>query len=157
MKALKESKVMLVKAMVKTKTHPQPEGPGAQKGDIIYLWPLAKDHGDETFNYYMSIIMDLTIPCGFVFNIQPPPCAGCEHNLSRSCDKTKLEEPLFDPITFEVIKKRRHKVDVDALLSTDSKSLVYNEEKTAGEKETMLSRAIKNPISKTIITDKEPV
>jgi len=151
---------MLVKVMMKTREHPQPDSQGAQRGDVCLIWPMNKAHGKAELNGFSPVVMDLNIPCGEeTFWNQPPPCGTCKHNNQEDCDKNKYERGVWtEGSLFEeprLIKKCQFRIDIDALVSAETKTLLANDEKTEEEKALVVANAIAHPVSKTIIIDKE--
>lgn len=150
---------MLVKIMVKTKKHPQPDSTGSQFGDVMCLWPLNKDHGRKVFNTYMAVVMNLNIPCGGAFDDQPPPCADCKFNDPESCDKSRLERGVWSAGDVlnppRLLKKQQYRIDISSLVSAETLALLQKTEKAEEEKASVLQNALNNPQQSSVIIDKE--
>ena len=149
---------MLVKAMVRTKENITGKSVGYVAGDIIYFWPLNKDHGRLTFNSLIAVVLDLKIPCGSKFDEQPPNCEGCKFNNYKDCDVIKYTYPELDfshdlsqP---RLLRKRKYNIDRSLFVSKETEDIIVNTEKTVIEKEKLLSDALINPQAESIIIEK---
>jgi len=149
---------MKVFAFVKIPKHPQPDGPGGQKGDLVFFWPIVpKDKlGKKTLNVFLPVVVDITIPCSAKFGINPP-CRKCKDNDPAVCDYIKYQRPLWstgsilDPPT--MLKKFRYSIDRDKFIDGASEAVVIKTEKTEAEKETIVASALNNEQSVAVIKD----
>ena len=153
---------MQVYAWIKHKIHPDPSTGGSTRGDLIYIYPMVRDQGKLTHDSFFPVVIDLKIPCGDRFTIGTDgkewDCTKCRYNDLDDCDVVKYSRALWSLGDIEnppkVIKKCRYNIDIDSILSVDSKKIVYKTINTREEEELIISRADNNPVTELTLHDK---
>lgn len=149
---------MKVKALIKSKPKTSTKEGSYDVGDIIYFWPLNKDHGSRTFTSMMAVVIDLKVPCGDKFDVQPPPCNTCKDNHIDTCDIIKYSKGVWTSGDVlnppKLIKKSRYNINRSQFISGESEKLTVKIEKTEAEKDIMLTRALDNIQLESVIKDK---
>ena len=149
---------MKVYAWIKIAEHPQPGGPGAQKGDIVYFYPIGVPQGKETLNHYVPVVVDLKVPCGenFIFTAR---CNRCKFSTPDLCDIRKYRSGVWSQGTLEkpptLLKKRRYQIDRSMFISGDTETTVLKKDKTEQEKALLLTQANNNEQLPSVIKEKK--
>lgn len=155
---------------IKTRTHPQPDGPGAQQGDVIEILPIDNRcvSGKKVFQSFLPVVVkDLKIPCGdgvqgaagpWAYTDDGPAysCGKCPYNDLADCDKVKYLKAIWtggdilNPPT--VIKKRMYKVNVTTVTALfPVASIVFKTNKTDQEILAVKTFIVSNEKPKTIV------
>jgi len=155
---------------IKTRTHPQPDGLGAQQGDVIEILPVDSRcvSGKKVFQSFFPVVVnDLKIPCGdgvkdaaglWAYTDDGPEysCGKCPHNDIDACNKVKylkgawIGGDIVNPPT--LLKKRMYKVNLTTLTALSPvASVVLKTDKTDLEITTVKTFVANNEKPKTII------
>jgi len=152
---------MKVLLLCRSKQHPDHENENApQIGDIIQMRRVDKTNWDWELAHFTVVKVDLTIPCGDKFKGRDfaGMCNTCKDNDITKCEFQKYISPQFDTggVAEEprILKKRRYKaVYYPPQAIADKINLTTS--KTAEDRADILTWALDNEQTKTIITDKK--
>ena len=160
---------MLVYAWIKIEDHPQPEGGGTQKGDIVLFTRTdRRAYGRKTLEFFLPVVVDITVPCGDDFdnyNTEKKAftrlCARCEWANQDDCDVIKYTKAVWGAGDIDnaprPIKNRKYNIDRTKFISELSEAVVVKLDKTEQEKLTILTDSANNPRPVTDIEDKEAI
>jgi hypothetical protein len=147
-------------ALVKYKTHSKPDTGGSTRNDIVTIVPTTIIVGSKDLDAFVPFIIDITIPCGEMFNyinnIKQYNCIRCKNNNPKLCDVQKYQQGIWggaDLLTKpKLIKKCAYTIEINDHISVGtSMDLVENTEKTELEKIEVFSRCDKYPLTSTAI------
>jgi len=162
-----EKLIVTVEALIKCQA-PQGDNPKAYEvGDIITIQPAGHGWGTGDLQGKIVVCVDLDLPCGKDFMVKKR-CSQCEYQGIDWGDKTALEtgdtgtpkitcpkeKYIQADVTFEyeltekgiptvnstLNKKKRAKIDLDDVLSAESKTLIQSE--TSLDKDTKDERLL---------------
>ena len=91
-------------AGIKIPEHPQPDGQGGQRGDVVFFHRLNRPggYGRKTWQNYLAVVVDLKVPCGTDFDTYDAvkkefksDCNTCAYNDPADCDIRKYLTPVW--------------------------------------------------------------
>lgn len=152
-------------ALVKIKPHPDPDGPGAQYGDVVTIERADRKFSDKELKYFLPVPVDLNPPCGDNYMkvdggkyVPEWDCANCKDNDPALCDVQKFirgewsDGDVLNPP--ELIRKRRYKISLDSVVEKSVLDTAKVSEKQETNRLTIETWVSDTSMEKTVIEDK---
>lgn len=131
------------------------------EGDIISFHRLSNDintMGRDALNYFVPVVVDINVPCDSDFGMPHNKCVRCEWSTPDDCDVVKYTRGAWSTGDLDnpprVIRKCKHRIDFQALLSKKTIENLRKTGKTEGEMHTILENALNNEQLSSVIEEK---
>lgn len=152
-------------ALVKIRQHPQPDGLGAQYGDVICFERSDRKFSDDEMKYFIAVPIDVNVPCGDNYKkvvngqyVKEWNCSKCKNNDPELCEVQKYcrgewtEGDIFTPP--RLAKKFRYKISLDTVIEKSILDTAKTSEKIEEDKTALEAWAADTLLEKSVVEDK---
>jgi len=150
--------------MIKVKHHPDPDGMGAQFGDVVSFSRPDHVFSEKELKYFIPIPVDINVPCGdnymkVVDGGYPDwNCSTCPDNDPDVCDVQKFVRGEWSEGDVEnppmLLKKRRYRIPIDVVLNSTMLALATKDDKNIADRTVIVNFIGTTNLPKTVVVDK---